>query len=602
MKFIVTPGPFQRGKHKTAIIMRDLMIALVIVWAASIIYNFTIAAAYGVKAILMGVVAMAVTLLCDVLVSAIRYKPDKGPFAKVLLKDVFQNFSLITALIFALTLPIGTPYFVLIVGSIFGTLIVKYAFGGFGHNIFNPAAFARIFVALTFASSLTPHLGDASIVPTLTAGATITTAFSSSGSAIGLKWLTDSLAGLNVNMGQLWLGFYTGALGEPFALLILLLGIGLAARRALNWRTPVFYLGTVAITAIVIALFAGLNPLDYALIHLGMGGLMFGAVFMLTDPVSSPTSPFGKALIGVIAGLMTVLIRIQGNLPEGVVFAIAIANVVSPLIDRYAFAMTNKNFEKKWAMIGSLLFVSMALNGTIAFVRVKGQTQPSSSSSEPPVVEPFKVLSGSAASAACEDYCTVQTQEVNVNLDEAFNIMSIDLITAPTTGGSYKTNWDAAEEAILAYYASLSIAEIRALDETSLPEEAFSIGVTISGERLLLAIQDALKDVEVYTGSATSNAYPDHYPDQTTEVTVYVIDGVIESIAVAGTVTTGGTYATRWEAAYPAVFDYYVGMSVSEFLALGAFPTATDAFVIGLTYTAERIYDAMVDALSAYGG
>ncbi|HOJ44971.1 MAG TPA: RnfABCDGE type electron transport complex subunit D [Bacilli bacterium] len=602
MKFIVTPGPFQRGKHKTAIVMRDLMIALVIVWAASIIYNFTIAPAYGIKAILMGVVAMAVTLLCDVLVSAIRYKPDKGPFAKVLLKDVFQNFSLVTALIFALTLPIGTPYFVLIVGSIFGTLIVKYAFGGFGHNIFNPAAFARIFVALTFASSLTPHLGDASIVPTLSAGATITTAFSSSGSAIGLKWLTDSLSGLNVNMGQLWLGFYSGALGEPFALLILLLGIGLAARRALNWRTPVFYLGTVALTAIVIALFANLNPLDYALIHLGMGGLMFGAVFMLTDPVSSPTSPFGKALIGVIAGLMTVLIRIQGNLPEGVVFAIAIANVVSPLIDRYAFAMTNKHLDKKWAMIGSLLFVSMALNGTIAFVRVKGQVDPSSSSSEPPLIEPFKVLSGSAESAACDDYCSVQTQEVNVNLDEAFNILSIELLTASTTGGVYQTNWDTAEADILAYYASLSIEEIQALDEAALPDDAFAVGVTISGQRLLLAIQDALKYVEVYTGSATSNAYPDHYDDQTTEVTVYVIDGVIESIALGGTVTTGGTYATRWEAAYPAVFDYYVGMSVTEFLALGAFPAATDAFVIGLTYTAERIYDAMIDALSTYGG
>jgi hypothetical protein len=108
--------------------------------------------------------------------------------------------------------------------------------------------------------------------------------------------------------------------------------------------------------------------------------------------------------------------------------------------------------------------------------------------------------------------------------------------------------------------------------------------------------------VEVYTGSATSNAYPDHYDDQTTEVTVYVIDGVIESIALGGSVNSGGTYATRWEAAYPAVFDYYVGMSVTEFLALGAFPAATDAFVIGLTYTAERIYDAMIDALSTYGG
>lgn len=603
MKFIVTPGPFQRGKLKTAIIMRDLMIALTIVWIASIIYNFTLGVDYGVKAILMGVIAMAVTLLCDVLVSAIRYKNEKGPFGKVLLKDVFQNFSLVTALIFALTLPIGTPYYVLIVGSMFATLVVKYAFGGFGHNIFNPAAFARIFVALTFASTLTPHLGDPSVVPSLTAGATITSAFSNTGNALGLKWLTDSLAGLNVNMGQLWLGFYSGALGEPFALLILLLGIGLAFRRALNWRTPVFYLGTVALTALVIALFAGLNPFDYMLIHLGMGGLMFGAVFMLTDPVSSPTSPFGKALIGIVAGLMTVLIRIQGNLPEGVVFAIALANVVSPLIDRYALAMTNKNLDKKWMMIASLLLVSMALNGSIAFVRVKGANpDPSSSSSQPPVVEPFKVLSGSASSEACEDYCSVQELQVNVNLDKAFNIIGIDLIGNPTTGGNYKTNWDAAQAEIIAYYTTQSIAQIQALDALVLPDDAFAVGVTITAERLLLAIQDALKDVEVYVGSATSNAFPDHYADQTTDVTVYVIDGVIESIALSGTVTTGGNYATMWNNAYSDVFDYYVGMTVADFLALGSFPTTSDAFVVGLTYTAERVYDAIVVALSTYGG
>ncbi len=597
MKFIVTPGPFQRGKAKTGLIMRDLMIALLVVWAAGVAYNFTIGTAYGLKAILMVLVASLVTILCDILVMAIRYKPEQGPFGRVLLKEIRQNFSLVTALIFALTLPIGTPYYVIILGSIFGTLLVKYAFGGFGNNIFNPAAFARIFVALTFASSLVPHLGDATLVPSLTAGATITSAYA----GVGLKWLTDSLTGLNVNMWELWAGFYSGALGEPFTILILLLGIGLTIRKVINWRTPVFYLGTVALTALAIALFAGLDPLNYVLIHLGMGGLAFGAIFMLTDPVSSPTSPFGKALIGVIAGLMTVLIRVQGQLPEGVVFAIAIANVLSPLIDRLTTSMTNKNMTQKWVTIASMLIVSLAINGSIAFVRVKGAAPSSSSessTSEEPII-PFRVLSGSYDSAACDEaeYCPVQTQTVNVNLDQAFTILSIELSGTNTTGGSYRTNWTAGEATVVAYYESLSIAEIQAIDPLSLPEDALVAGVTETSQRLAHAIQDAVADVEVYVGSATSNAEPEHYPDQTTTVTVYVIDGDIASIALSGTVTTGGNYQRNWDAAYQTVFEYYVGMSVDDFLALGAFPEDSDAFVAGLTFSAERLYDAMVDAL-----
>jgi phage-related tail fiber protein len=328
---------------------------------------------------------------------------------------------------------------------------------------------------------------------------------------------------------------------------------------------------------------------------------------MLTDPVSSPTSPFGKALIGVIAGLMTVLIRIQGQLPEGVVFAIAIANVLSPLIDRMTTSMTNKNMTQKWVTIASVLIVSLAINGSIAFVRVKGANPASSSessTSEEPII-PFKVLSGSYGSAACDEaeYCPVQTQTVNVNLDKAFDIISIELSGTNTTEtGSYRNKWTAGEADVVAYYESLSIAEIQALDPMALPEDAFVADVTETSKRLINAIQDALADVEVYIGSATSNAEPEHYADQTTTVTIYVIDGVIESIAPSGTITTGGGFQRDWDAAYETIFEYYVGMTVADFLALGAFPVASDAFLADLTYSSERLYDAMVDALSGYGG
>ena len=396
MKFIIQPPPFTRHKRSTTSIMYELSALLALLWIAAIVYNFTINPSYGLKAIFMVVVAVVTTLICDVLVAAITYRDKEKPLFRYLFMKVKENYSLVTALIFALSLPIGTPYYVIIIGSLFATLIVKYAFGGFGANIFNPALFARLFVTFAFGSQLTAFIDTVpSNVSSLTdVGVTITTSFSSQ----GVKWISDSLAGLNVTMGQLWLGNYAGAIGETFAGLILVLGIYMIVRKICNWRPMVAYLLTVILTALVIALLTGLNPGTYILLHLAMGGLMYGAVFMITDPVTSPTSMFGKVLIGVIAGLMTVLIRIQGGYPEGVTFAIAIANLLSPLIDRFATGMTINNGFKKWSVILSVLLLSLALNGGLAYYNTQAQSpQPEDSqmvidlTNDLPIEEPQNV-------------------------------------------------------------------------------------------------------------------------------------------------------------------------------------------------------------------
>ena len=396
MKFIIQPPPFTRHKRSTTSIMYELSALLALLWIAAIVYNFTINPSYGLKAIFMVVVAVVTTLICDVLVAAITYRDKEKPLFRYLFMKVKENYSLVTALIFALSLPIGTPYYVIIIGSLFATLIVKYAFGGFGANIFNPALFARLFVTFAFGSQLTAFIDTVpSNVSSLTdVGVTITTSFSSQ----GVKWISDSLAGLNVTMGQLWLGNYAGAIGETFAGLILVLGIYMVVRKICNWRPMVAYLLTVILTALVIALLTGLNPGTYILLHLAMGGLMYGAVFMITDPVTSPTSMFGKVLIGVIAGLMTVLIRIQGGYPEGVTFAIAIANLLSPLIDRFATGMTINNGFKKWSVILSVLLLSLALNGGLAYYNTQAQSpQPEDSqmvidlTNDLPIEEPQNV-------------------------------------------------------------------------------------------------------------------------------------------------------------------------------------------------------------------
>jgi electron transport complex protein RnfD len=132
---------------------------------------------------------------------------------------------------------------------------------------------------------------------------------------------------------DLFLGLHTGSTGETSALFILLGGIYLVARNMMNWRIP------VAIFATVAALSGALHLADasrYAppLFMLGSGGLMLGAVFMATDMVASPMTSLGVFLYGGLIGLLVVVIRVWGGMPEGVMYAILLANAISPHIDR----------------------------------------------------------------------------------------------------------------------------------------------------------------------------------------------------------------------------------------------------------------------------
>ena len=365
MKFVTQNAPSKRSSNSTHKIMLYLLIGLLGVWIAAIVYHFVqISPSYGVRAILIPLVSLLATLLADIAVLSIRYKKKAGNYGEYLLRGLINEFSYVTALIFALTLPAWTPYYVVILGAIFSTVVVKHMFGGFGNNVLNPAAFGRIFVTLAFGASLAAPADLSSGLATT--GATVTTAFNSSGG-----WFTGAYTNLNASLGDLFLGNHIGALGETFTLLILVIGIVFIALRVINWRTPVFYLGTVVLTSILIALINGLHVGQYVLLQLSLGGLVFGAVFMLTDPVTSPTSPFGKALIGVIAGLVNMLIRVQGGFPEGTVFAIAIANILTPLIDGLTKGKTSEKLGLKWGLIGGLLVVSLGLNGGLSAVHAR---------------------------------------------------------------------------------------------------------------------------------------------------------------------------------------------------------------------------------------
>ena len=420
MAFRTNAAPYQRAKKSTLQIMLILLAALIVVWGFGIAYSFTLqnnvnefvnaynaiadafnlknatgidkgvieamplydTVNYGVKSILMVIVAVAVTAACDVVTTLIRHKKDsKQSLGQEIVHDLIHNYSWITAIIFALCLPVFTPYYVIIVGSIFATVVVKNFFGGFGRNIFNPAIMARIFVGMCFASvgQIPEILKLASVGITelagigggagidVVTGATLTTAYNTTNAwlSTSMNTSTSVIFGnifTDFGMKEMLFGQYLGTLGETFTIVILVLGVALSVLKVINWRTPVFYLGTVALTSLVIALVLGFeNPFNYVLYHLALGGVMFGAVFMLTDPVTGPTSPFGKSLAAVIAGLLTVVIRVKSGGAEGVMYSIAVCNLISPAIDYFTVGKSNSNLVKKCCAVFGTLLVSVGL-------------------------------------------------------------------------------------------------------------------------------------------------------------------------------------------------------------------------------------------------
>lgn len=379
MNIVSGKAPFIRSPRKTKNIMLELLIGLGVLFVATLVYYFSLSIDYGLKAILIMVLSILTGFVSDLIAGSLRYSKEKdGKFESFISRFLLENFSVITSVIFAFTLPIGTPWWVVILGSLFATLIAKHLFGGFGANIFNPAAMGRIFVAMAFGSLLKGYIGA---VPTgdfggLMAGATLTTQVAGE----GLRYITGTLPS-NMSMLNLWLGNYNGALGETFTILILVIGTVLAARDVINWRTPVFMFVTVVLSSFVISLIAGVNVGEYILLQFGLGGLMFGAVFMFTDPVTSPTSNYGKALIGIIAGFLNVLLRIGGNLIEGTVFSIVFVNILSPFIDRLIEGRTFVKVWRAYVVSGCMILVSVGILSGIAALKIN----PISTSASPTI-------------------------------------------------------------------------------------------------------------------------------------------------------------------------------------------------------------------------
>lgn len=237
-------------------------------------------------------------------------------FAVTRKKEIHEGF-LVTGLIFPLTLPPTVPLWVVAVGAMFGVLFGKEAFGGTGRNIFNPAIVGRIFLSIAFPKIMTTHWQLPFTIDAIT-------------QATPLALLKNQ--GISTSYNALLFGQAPGCIGETFRIGIIAGGLFLILIRIVDWRIPFAYLAAVCIFS-----FLG-NHLFHAqfapaLFQILSGGLLLGAFFMATDPVTSPFTKQGKWIAGILLGVLTVLIRGLSGYAEGVMFSILLVNAFTPLID-----------------------------------------------------------------------------------------------------------------------------------------------------------------------------------------------------------------------------------------------------------------------------
>ena len=243
----------------------------------------------------------------------------------------------ITGLLYGLTLPPDLPLWMVAVGGIFAVAIGKFLFGGLGNNAFNPALVGRAFLQAAFPQAMThwaAPLGDSRFIelPTSTLALPFAQpAYDAVTAATPLAVM--KFDGIQAANRELLLGLTSGSAGETCAVLILLGGAYLVARNMMNWRIPMSIFTTVAV---ITWMFNFHNPelFPTPAFMLFSGGLMLGAVFMATDMVASPITDAGCWLYGFLIGGLVVVIRFWGGMPEGVMYAILLANAVSPHIDR----------------------------------------------------------------------------------------------------------------------------------------------------------------------------------------------------------------------------------------------------------------------------
>ena len=302
IKLKVSSSPHIRSKITSGNIMLMVTIAL-LPSAVFGVWNF------GLSALIMLISTVAAAVLTEYIYEKLMHKKvTVGDFSAV-----------VTGLLLGLNMPPSAPWWMGALGSVFGILIVKQLFGGLGQNFMNPALGARCFLLLSFTGPMTSFVYDGVTGPT------------------PLAYVKEGAMD-QINTLDMMIGTIPGTIGETSVIAIIIGAIFLILMGVIDLRIPGTYIVTVVIFVGIFGHVAhpeiGFFDPQYITAHLCGGGLMLGAWFMATDYVTSPITPRGQIVYGIILGVLTGLFRIFGGSAEGVSYAIIISNLLVPLIEK----------------------------------------------------------------------------------------------------------------------------------------------------------------------------------------------------------------------------------------------------------------------------
>lgn len=300
----------------TSQMMRQVIYALILGIGAS--YYF-----FGWGVIIQIVLAITSAIVTEAVFLKIRKLP--------IMPVISDGSATLTGILLAISVPSIAPWWIVVIGVTFAIIFGKQLYGGLGNNPFNPAMLGYVFLLISYPLQMSTWAGDF-------------VSFSQTFNVIFNLNPVDALSGATrlddvknqLKLGKIISELNTHSIAQMWINLGFLLGgLYLIIRRIIFWHIPVSFLSGIAITAFLLSL----GDVEHYLPiqnHLMLGGVMLGAFFIATDPVSASTTPKGRLIYGFLIGVLIVIIRTFGNYPDGIAFAILLMNITVPLIDYYS--------------------------------------------------------------------------------------------------------------------------------------------------------------------------------------------------------------------------------------------------------------------------
>ena len=342
MQYSLASSPHNRVRRDTSSVMLAVCLACIPGILAQAFF-------FGVGIFIQLLLAIGTAYACEALILKLRKRNIKRILA--------DNSALLTAILLAVSIPPLAPWWVIVLGTAFAIVMVKQLYGGLGFNMFNPAMSAYVMLLISFPLAMTMWVPVQSMAQypygIQDALSVIFTGFSVSGYDVnqlrtGIDGITQATPLDAVRTSLLEGQTFSESLQAPIfsstwglsygwswvALAYLVGGVWLLMRNIITWHMPISMLAGVIVTAALLQMLMP-DASGGILFHLLSGAVMFGAFFIVTDPVSGSTTPKGRLIFGALIGFWTVIIRTFGGYPDAVAFAVVLMNIAVPLIDYY---------------------------------------------------------------------------------------------------------------------------------------------------------------------------------------------------------------------------------------------------------------------------